>query len=200
MSGKHVIRLGDPTTHGGTVVSASSNVKMFGKQVACLGDKVTCPIRGHGACTIVEGDPTWKIEGRHVALEGHKISCGASLISTLPNVTRSYEGMGAAGAGGAASSAIRGATAKAALVLAQDNHDYDMHWLIMDKDTGEPAANLPYKITLQNGRSIEGMTDSQGLTNKIGDAYASAATIEVPYYGDSNSNPDSCEQYDTCDC
>lgn len=200
MVGKHVIRLGDPTTHGGTVVSASSNFRMFGKQVACLGDKVTCPRQGHGSCTIVEGDPTWTIDGRHVALEGHKISCGASLISTLPNVTRSHEDIGAAGARSAASSANRGAIAKAALVLESDNHDYDMHWLIMDKDTGEPGANLPYKITLQDGRSIEGMTDSQGLTNKIGDVSASVATIEVPYYGDSNSNPDPCEQYDTCDC
>lgn len=200
MFGKHVIRLGDPTTHGGTVVSASSTYEMFGKQVACLGDKVTCPVPGHGVCTIVEGDPIWTIDGRHVALEGHKTSCGASLISTLPNVTRSYEGMGVAGAGGAAASAISGASAMAASVLASDKHDYDMHWLVLDKDTGEPAANLPYKITLDDGRSIEGMTDSQGLTDKIGDAYASVATIEVPYYGNSSSNPDSDEQHDTCHC
>ena len=39
---KHVIRLGDPTTHGGTVVSASSTTIINGIRVARLGDQVTC--------------------------------------------------------------------------------------------------------------------------------------------------------------
>ncbi|WP_263772922.1 PAAR domain-containing protein [Propionivibrio soli] len=86
---KHVIRLGDPTSHGGTVVSAASNTVINGKQVARVGDTVTCPIKGHGAVTIVEGDASWSEDGRPVALEGHKTSCGASLISTLPTLGRS---------------------------------------------------------------------------------------------------------------
>lgn len=85
---KRVIRLGDPTTHGGTVVSASPTVIINGKPVARLGDSVTCPQPGHGTVTIVEGDPNWLIDGRPVALEGHKTSCGASLISTLPTLAR----------------------------------------------------------------------------------------------------------------
>ena len=41
-----------------------------------------------GVTTIVEGDPTWLIDGIPVALEGHKTSCGASLIASLPNLGR----------------------------------------------------------------------------------------------------------------
>lgn len=85
---KRVIRLGDPTSHGGKVVSAAANYEIMGLQVARLGDKVTCPQKGHGVVTIVEGDPNWLIDGIPVALEGHKTSCGASLISTLPNLGR----------------------------------------------------------------------------------------------------------------
>lgn len=85
---KRVIRLGDPTTHGGQVVSACANSSINGLQVARLGDKVTCPLKGHGVTTIVEGDPDWLIDGIPVALEGHKTSCGASLISTLPTLGR----------------------------------------------------------------------------------------------------------------
>lgn len=85
---KRVIRLGDPTSHGGKVVSAAANSSIFDIQVARLGDKVSCPISGHGVATIVEGDPDWLIEGIPVALEGHKTSCGASLISTLPSLGR----------------------------------------------------------------------------------------------------------------
>ncbi|WP_024301797.1 PAAR domain-containing protein [Pseudogulbenkiania sp. MAI-1] len=83
---KRVIRLGDPTSHGGTVVSAASSTVLFGKPVALLGDKVTCPQQGHSNCTIVEGDSTWLVGGKPVALEGHKVSCGATLISTLPEL------------------------------------------------------------------------------------------------------------------
>ncbi|XZG71796.1 PAAR domain-containing protein [Chitinibacteraceae bacterium HSL-7] len=83
---KRVIRLGDPTNHGGTVVSATMPTDMFGKKVARLGDMVACPIPGHGVCPIVEGDPTWIVDGKPVALEGHKTACGAALISTMPEV------------------------------------------------------------------------------------------------------------------
>ena len=83
---KRVIRLGDPTDHGGHVVSAAASTSLFGKQVACLGDAVTCPQQGYSNCTIVEGDGNWLVGGKPVALEGHKTSCGAVLISTLPEV------------------------------------------------------------------------------------------------------------------
>ena len=83
---KRVIRLGDPTDHGGNVVSAAASTTLFGKQVACLGDAVSCPQQGHGNSTIVEGDGSWLVGGKPVALEGHKTSCGAVLISTLPAV------------------------------------------------------------------------------------------------------------------
>ncbi|WP_230370595.1 PAAR domain-containing protein [Paludibacterium denitrificans] len=69
---KRVIRLGDPTDHGGHVVSAASSTTLFGKQVACLGDSVTCPRRGHGSCTIVEGDSSWLVGGKPVARKAIK--------------------------------------------------------------------------------------------------------------------------------
>lgn len=57
-------------------------------RVIRLSDKVVCPIQGNGMTTIVEGDANWLIDGIPVALEGHKTSCGASLISTLPTLDR----------------------------------------------------------------------------------------------------------------
>jgi len=80
-----VIRLGDPTSHGGKVVSASGNFAVMGIKVARKGDACTCPLPGHTNCVILEGDPTHRIGGIEVAYEGHRLSCGAMLISTLPN-------------------------------------------------------------------------------------------------------------------
>jgi uncharacterized Zn-binding protein involved in type VI secretion len=82
------IRLGDPTSHGGAVTSAADQTNVFGKPLARVNDKCSCPLPGHGNCVIVEGDPNWTIDGRAVALHGHKVSCGATLISTLQNVIR----------------------------------------------------------------------------------------------------------------
>lgn len=169
---KLVIRLGDPTTHGGTVVSATSHLEMFGKHVARLGDKVTCPIPGHGVCTIAEGDPLWSIDGIPVALEGHKTTCGASLISTLPNVQRSYEGMGVASVGGGlagaaaavASAAGSNETSGDSSTSQESEYDEQAHLNVAGSTV---LAGLPYYIETSDGRKFSGRADERGLLPRI---------------------------------
>ncbi|WEF33897.1 PAAR domain-containing protein [Pseudoduganella chitinolytica] len=83
-----VIRLNDPTSHGGKVVSAAPHSKVLGVAVARKGDQCTCPLPGHGSCTIAEGDPKVLIDGVPVAFDGHRTSCGATLITTAPRSGR----------------------------------------------------------------------------------------------------------------
>ncbi|QNA88347.1 PAAR domain-containing protein [Massilia sp. Dwa41.01b] len=79
----NVIRLGDTTSHGGKVVKvAARHYTIGGIPVACVGDVCTCPMKGHDGCTIAEGNPTHLVEGVQVAYDGHKTSCGASLIAS----------------------------------------------------------------------------------------------------------------------
>lgn len=78
----NVIRLNDPTSHGGTVTSvAATHFKVAGVPVAGVGDTCSCPV--HGAGTIVEGAARHTINGKQVAYDGHKTSCGATLTSTI---------------------------------------------------------------------------------------------------------------------
>jgi len=77
---KRPVLLGDGTTHGGIVTSASGQFSINGRRVAVRGDSVQCP--QCGTTTIVEGDETLK-SGAAVALHGHATSCGAKLISCL---------------------------------------------------------------------------------------------------------------------
>jgi uncharacterized Zn-binding protein involved in type VI secretion len=87
---KNVIRLGDPIDHGGAVISVrAAHITVDGIAVACVGDKCSCPIPGHGVCTIVEGDSSHTVEGVAVAYNGHKTSCGAQLIATAGNFSNS---------------------------------------------------------------------------------------------------------------
>lgn len=83
-----VIRLHDPTSHGGKVVSAAQKSSVMGVAVARKGDRCTCPVPGHGNCVIAEGDPKVLIDGVPVAFDGHKTSCGATLITTMPRCAR----------------------------------------------------------------------------------------------------------------
>ncbi len=46
-----IIRKGDKTTHGGSVLTASETMKFGGIGVARKGDKVSCPVPGHGPTT-----------------------------------------------------------------------------------------------------------------------------------------------------
>lgn len=81
---KNVIRLGDLTSHGGKVLAASMTASVHGIAVARKGDICSCPINGHSPCVIVEGDPMVLDGGMPVAFQGHKTSCGATLISSAP--------------------------------------------------------------------------------------------------------------------
>jgi uncharacterized Zn-binding protein involved in type VI secretion len=83
---RNVIRLGDPTAHGGKVATvAATHFTVDGIAVACVGDPCTCPIKGHDNCKIAEGDPNHTIDGIAVAYDGHKTTCGATLSATIGN-------------------------------------------------------------------------------------------------------------------
>ncbi|AQR68823.1 MULTISPECIES: PAAR domain-containing protein [Janthinobacterium] len=77
-----VIRLGDKTSHGGTVLEASAVSDSGGIGMARVGDKVACPLPGHGVCPIVSGDSSFIVDGKPVARHGDKTSCGALLIAS----------------------------------------------------------------------------------------------------------------------
>lgn len=79
-----VVRLNDPTSHGGKVSQVrATHFTVGGVAVACVGDKCVCPLHGEG--TIVEGEARHTIDGIAVAYDGHRTSCGATLTSTVGN-------------------------------------------------------------------------------------------------------------------
>jgi uncharacterized Zn-binding protein involved in type VI secretion len=80
-----VARLGDPSSHGGTIISASSDVKANGIGVARQGDMHNCPIRGHGVTPLTAIAQT-KTNGRQTITVGATAGCGATIVSGSPNV------------------------------------------------------------------------------------------------------------------
>lgn len=80
-----LVCLGDATTHGGKVVTASSTMIINGCQVALVGDMVSCP--KHGLNLIKEGDPTSSENGRQIVINNCLCACGCRVISSQHNTT-----------------------------------------------------------------------------------------------------------------
>lgn len=81
-----VIRIGDKLSSGGEVLDASAGMKFMGRDVACKGDRVSCPV--HGINQIAEGDEGSVRNGRPIALHGHRCLCGCTLVTSLPMAGR----------------------------------------------------------------------------------------------------------------
>jgi len=76
------VRLGDSSSHGGTVITASSRVRVGGVLVARAGDLHSCPVPGHGITAITTGAARCKVEGSPVARDGDVVGCGAVLLAS----------------------------------------------------------------------------------------------------------------------
>lgn len=82
--GTPAARLGDPHSHGGTIVEASGNVLLNGLGVARVGDHVVCPL--HGLQPIVSGSSTYRVNNRWVARVGSAVACGAVISGGSPSM------------------------------------------------------------------------------------------------------------------
>ena len=83
MTQRSIIRLGDHTDHGGSVLaSGAPYFTVGGRAVALVGDPCSCPQPDHAPCMIAEGDADHLIGGVAVAYEGHRTTCGAVLIAS----------------------------------------------------------------------------------------------------------------------
>lgn len=76
-----VIRVGDRTSHGGTVGSGSDGFIVDGKAVARVGDKVSCPLHP-GGTVINSGSADYLTDGQPTARDGDTTACGATLIAS----------------------------------------------------------------------------------------------------------------------
>ena len=78
-----IIRIGDPGSHGGSVITGSPDTFANSRAVARVGDTYSCPI--HGANPIASGSPDTFANGKAVARVGDTTACGAILQGGSPN-------------------------------------------------------------------------------------------------------------------
>lgn len=160
MAKRPIIRHGDRTTHGGTVISADTTYTIDGKPVARVGDMVACR-RCRGTFAIVTGAlDVWS--GQTIARQDDITACGAKLIASQSAATIDD------GEDGSAS------VAAASVLLppsTNDSRDGDephaIRFQALDPDTGKSAPKCVYILTRENGAQHGGITDRDGFTEVI---------------------------------
>lgn len=160
MAKRPIVRYGDSTTHGGTVVSADPSYYIEGKKVARVGDKVVCP-RCKGTFSIVTGAPdVWS--GQNIARQDDITSCGAKLIASQSTATidDGADVLAAVAAAPAEFSQAAGSTSGNDVIHA-------IRFQALDPETGAPAPKCIYILTRENGAQYRGVTDREGFTDVI---------------------------------
>ncbi|MFV1845785.1 PAAR domain-containing protein [Stenotrophomonas maltophilia] len=157
------IVMGDPTSSGGRVITASNRTDIEGMGVARVGDKATCPHMHKGVFAIVEGDSTIIIDGQPVALDGCALACGCRVTSSQQ--LRVYVS-NTATTGGTASSNMAG-TQRAETPLASGRRLQFDQAIRFTGSQGMPLRELPYTLHLSNGQTVSGMTNALGETSRV---------------------------------
>lgn len=183
-----IIRIGDPTTHGGKVIEGSPVDICHGKAIAYLGHRTYCP-QCKGNFPIIEGAATTTFYGKGVALAGMKTACGAVLVATQFTDTVEYGDHRACSPiedrrkspqpTRGPSRDVNTLSDLAPIVdTGRPRDGYDLHFWITDK-AGAPMIDWPYRIELFDGTVVDGRTDSNGKTQKVTGKTAEEARLHV---------------------
>jgi uncharacterized Zn-binding protein involved in type VI secretion len=145
--GRGVIRIGDKTSHGGQVISASSGTVVMGKLAALDGDMSVCP-QCKGKFALKPDGGGAKHEGKSYAYHDDLTECGARLISSL--------------------SPSGGAEVCDEEVQREGLCDsgFDDRFVLLS-EAGVPASFVEYAIERENGKIECGMTNEKGETHLL---------------------------------
>lgn len=73
-------RLGDMSSHGGTIITGALRTMVNGRPAARMGDLHVCPIPHHGVTPIITGSLDSVTEGKPNARMGDMAGCGAVIV------------------------------------------------------------------------------------------------------------------------
>ena len=94
-------------------------------------------------------------DGKAVAYAGDKLTCGAKILPKQSHVVGDSQGSNYSG--GANSSSY----------LAQGLTLYSGQYQLVNNSNNQPYSNVKYIVTYADGRTVEGVTDSNGMTEKL---------------------------------
>ena len=152
-----MIRQGDTTSHGGTVLEGFPFYLVEGRAVAAMGHMVKCP-QCRGTFPIAEGNPSHSFNNMPLAYEGMKTACGAVLIASQASTSHNI-------ATGAATRIGEAQMPNNPVGNLPD--EKRVQFVIRHHETKEPLEGVSYSIRLSTGAVESGFSNSQGLTQEL---------------------------------
>lgn len=194
MGTRYLIVVGDPTTGGGQALEglADFNIKCLDgslRGLVCVGHAVLC---GQCGPTRVTQGASHFFVNEPAAYDGCLLACGHKLIAASQRGAR--VSVNAASHEDEAVTSLSGR-----LALVGHTQAYDLTFSVTSEETGLPLSGVKYRITLDSGRSTEGVTDEHGLTQTIYSNSPEFATMEV-LHDTKPAESATCSGADTCSC
>ncbi|BDU52319.1 hypothetical protein LINBF2_05540 [Limnohabitans sp. INBF002] len=198
---RHWICDGDLTTAGGTVKATALGEKINGKERAYEGDLIECPTcksTGHIKC-VPPIRPAIGMDGRQKAMEGDLCIC------KCPTPPRLIASQTLSKAAFNVEEIASNQSALAWFSYAGNKHEdigltHSVRFHAVHKKD-RPMTLTPYKITLSDGSEHQGVTDENGMTDKIYAKPNTTATMEIPYHDEQNNNINTTHVHtDCCSC
>jgi uncharacterized Zn-binding protein involved in type VI secretion len=152
-----VVRDGDPTTTGGTVIALKATIHNRGKKIALHGEHATCG-NCEGSWPMFGTGEKMSNRGTHVVIEGDHVlcPCGKNRVVAGPDVSCFIH-------------KDTGASSAAASRPLRESHEVakcDEQYTLMSLD-GRRIASVRYRIVTDRGRVFTGTTNGLGETERI---------------------------------
>lgn len=150
-----IVRLGDTTTHGGTVLESFRQFNVYGRTVAGVGHRGHCP-HCKRDFVIVVGVRHFSYFGVNVAVEGMATSCGALLIASQHQASMDDPTL--------TSQALESMFATATLEEPAEASTDELEYYFLVSRSDGPPPRLTYRIDSSGRKLHEGRLDASGST------------------------------------
>lgn len=173
MAARAIIREGDTTSHGGTVLEAFSKLNIYGKFASGVGHRGYCP-QCKREFLIVAGAKNFIFMGQNVAVEGMLTSCGAVLIASQSQATVDTEPGAVKMVPGPLSAQVHRSQK---IEIEKDDLEY---YFVVEREDGSPV-NLAYRIDFDGKKLYEGALGQKGRTTAFSMSQAVEPTFWIPF-------------------
>ncbi|KPC49649.1 PAAR domain-containing protein [Amantichitinum ursilacus] len=149
--------IGDRTTSGGEIISASSTYIDGGKQLCVSGDKAWCKAC-RGAFPVSGTATHWADNGNLMVQDGDRVLCRCADNRVIAHSSSYYDQTPAP--------AIASFEAIAA-VSAPPANTFDDRFRLLSGQTGQPLPGIEYAVRRATGALEYGVTDALGCTHLV---------------------------------
>jgi hypothetical protein len=159
----------------------ASGLPVKGKRLCLIGDRGFCQTHNGAFALVGGGDPNYIFNGRMAVFEPATLACGCTVISSC----RDFFARVISSDETSAEMQVSMKQIDRVAEMEKENlsqvmrHAYDRSFVITSDQTGAPLPSARYRLTLDDGKTVEGVTDEKGETQRIAAVEKQRVKVEV---------------------